>query len=81
MARARHRERPYIGVGGHVVGIDAESGGEVWRTKLKGSMFVTVSERGGRRGGGGELDAMRRMVHADGRLASARMASLRLRTE
>ena len=62
MARSRHRERIYIGVGGHLVAIDADSGDEVWRTKLKGSMFVTVCERGGRvyAGANGELFALDR---------------------
>ena len=57
MVRSRNRERLYIGVGGHVVAVDANSGEEVWRTKLKGAMFVTVIERDGRIFGGanGEL--------------------------
>lgn len=46
MARSRNSERLYIGVGGHVVAIDATTGDEIWRTKLKGAMFVTVHQRG-----------------------------------
>src|ERR1051325_1289333 len=38
----------YIGVGGYAVAIDRATGTELWRTKLKGSSFVTVySDRGG----------------------------------
>ncbi len=35
--------RLFIGVGGHVAAIDAATGEEIWRTKLKGSGFVTVA--------------------------------------
>ncbi len=35
-----------IGIGGHAVGVDLATGTEVWRTKLKGSDFVTVYEAG-----------------------------------
>ena len=38
---AQH-DRFYIGVGGHVVAIDAASGTEIWRAHLKGSDVVTV---------------------------------------
>ena len=50
-------ERVYIGLGGHAVAIDVASGNEVWRTKLKGADFVTVSLAGPRllAGAGGEL--------------------------
>lgn len=37
-----------IGVGGHVVSIDAATGNELWRTKLKGSDIVTISVQGDR---------------------------------
>jgi|WetSurMetagenome_2_1015567.scaffolds.fasta_scaffold122990_1 outer membrane protein assembly factor BamB len=35
-----------IGIGGHVVSIDPATGVELWRTKLKGSDFVTVYDAG-----------------------------------
>jgi outer membrane protein assembly factor BamB len=46
-----------IGIGGHAVAIDQASGSELWRTKLKGGDFVTVSISGGRvlAGAGGNL--------------------------
>jgi outer membrane protein assembly factor BamB len=46
-----------IGVGGHAVAIDPSTGGEIWRTKLKGSGFVTVARAAGRvfAGARGEL--------------------------
>ena len=46
-----------IGIGGHAVAIDRSTGTEIWRTKLKGSSFVTVSMSKGRvhAGAGGEL--------------------------
>jgi len=46
-----------VGIGGHVVAIDPGSGSELWRTKLKGRDFVTVSPAGARvfAGAGGEL--------------------------
>jgi outer membrane protein assembly factor BamB len=61
MARSRNRERLYIGIGGHVVAIDAASGEEIWRTKVKGSMFVTVfmSGREVYAGANGELFCLR----------------------
>jgi outer membrane protein assembly factor BamB len=37
-----------IGVGGHAVAIDPTTGDELWRTKLKGSSFVTVRRGPGR---------------------------------
>ncbi|HYW51710.1 MAG TPA: PQQ-binding-like beta-propeller repeat protein [Gemmatimonadaceae bacterium] len=56
MPRAR-TEVLVIGVGSHVVGIDAKTGFELWRTKLKNSSYVTVSRTGDRvhAGAGGEL--------------------------
>jgi outer membrane protein assembly factor BamB len=36
----------YIGISGHVVAIDRATGGEVWRTKLAGSTYVTVYSDG-----------------------------------
>ncbi len=46
-----------IGIGGHVLALDPATGTEVWRTKLKGSDFVTVSIVGGKiyAAAGGEL--------------------------
>jgi outer membrane protein assembly factor BamB len=46
-----------IGVGGHAVAIDPETGTELWRTRLKSSSFVTVFPAGPRvfAGAGGEL--------------------------
>ncbi len=46
-----------IGVGGHIVALDAASGTEIWRTKLKGRDIVTVHIVGDRifAGAGGEL--------------------------
>jgi outer membrane protein assembly factor BamB len=35
-----------IGIGGHVVSIDPATGTELWRTRLKGSDFVTVHDAG-----------------------------------
>ncbi len=35
-----------VGIGGHAVGIDPATGAELWRTKLKGSDFVTVCDAG-----------------------------------
>lgn len=37
-----------LGVGGHVVALDVTTGSELWRTKLKGSDFVTISIQDGR---------------------------------
>lgn len=42
----RPSEKLYIGIGGHIVAVDAASGEEVWRQKLKGSSFVTVRAEG-----------------------------------
>lgn len=33
-----------VGVGGHVVALNLATGDELWRTRLKGSGFVTVRE-------------------------------------
>jgi outer membrane protein assembly factor BamB len=46
-----------IGIGGHAVAVDPSTGSEIWRTKLKGSDFVTVSPAGQQvfAGAGGEL--------------------------
>jgi hypothetical protein len=35
----------YVGIGSHVVALNASSGEEIWRCKLKGSGFVTISVR------------------------------------
>jgi outer membrane protein assembly factor BamB len=54
---ARFTDRLFIGVGGHVVAIDAATGTELWRAKLKGKDVVTVHVAGKRVYGGfkGEL--------------------------
>ena len=54
---ARLTDRQFIGLGGHVVAVDASSGAEFWRTKLKGSDVVTVCVVGTRilAGAKGEL--------------------------
>jgi hypothetical protein len=46
-----------IGIGGNAVGIDAATGAELWRTKLKGGDFVTVHDAGAHvlAGAAGEL--------------------------
>jgi outer membrane protein assembly factor BamB len=46
-----------IGIGGHAVGVDAATGAELWRTKLKGGDFVTVHDAGAHvlAGAAGEL--------------------------
>jgi len=46
-----------IGLGGHVAAIDPGSGAEIWRTKLKGSSFVTILQTDDHvyAGAGGEL--------------------------
>ncbi len=39
----RRKSAPlYIGIGSHVVAVDAVSGEELWRTKIKSSSYVTV---------------------------------------
>ena len=38
-------DRLFIGIGGHVVAIQASTGQEIWRTKLRRSSFVTVLVR------------------------------------
>jgi outer membrane protein assembly factor BamB len=40
-------DRLYIGIGGHIVAIQASTGEEIWRTKLRRSSFVTVCVRPG----------------------------------
>ena len=35
-------DREFAGLGGHVVAIDAASGAEIWRSKLKGADVVTL---------------------------------------
>jgi outer membrane protein assembly factor BamB len=55
---ARQKAQPIIiGVGGHAVCINGSTGEELWRTKLKGSSFVTVQHEGDRVlvGASGEL--------------------------
>jgi len=46
-----------IGLGGHVAAIDPDSGAEIWRTKLRGSGLVTISQTADRvyAGAGGQL--------------------------
>ena len=36
------RDRIYVGIAGHVAALDALTGREIWRTKLKGRGFVTA---------------------------------------
>lgn len=47
----------FLGVGGHVVAIDAATGEETWRTRLKATTFTTVWSDGNRvyAGAQGEL--------------------------
>jgi outer membrane protein assembly factor BamB len=47
----------YLGVGGHVVAVDAATGEELWRTKVKSTTFTTVWTDGQRvyAGAQGEL--------------------------
>lgn len=55
---ARAKSQPIvIGVGSHVVALNADTGDELWRTKLKSSSFVTVMHEGNRvmAGAGGEV--------------------------
>lgn len=54
---ARLNDRQFIGLGGHVVAVDAASGAEIWRSKLKGSDVVTLCVAGNRivAGAKGEL--------------------------
>ena len=42
---AKSADTLYIGIGGHLVAIAASSGEELWRCKLKGSSYVTISVR------------------------------------
>ena len=42
---AKSADTLYIGIGGHLVAVAASSGEELWRCKLKGSSYVTVSVR------------------------------------
>jgi outer membrane protein assembly factor BamB len=42
------RDRIFIGVHGCVVALEATTGREVWRTKLRGQGFVTAGLLGGR---------------------------------
>lgn len=46
----------YLGVGSHVVALDSTDGQELWRTRLKGSSFITILPAGDRvfAGAGGE---------------------------
>jgi outer membrane protein assembly factor BamB len=37
----------YVGIRGHVVALDTATGAELWRTKLKGSDYVSVTADGG----------------------------------
>lgn len=42
------RDRIYVGLGGHVLAVEASSGREVWRTKLVGRDFVSTMMADGR---------------------------------
>lgn len=57
MARSRTSDVVFIGVGSHAVAIQASSGEELWRTKLKISTFVTIALEGDKlyAGANGEL--------------------------
>jgi outer membrane protein assembly factor BamB len=57
MPRAKALPPLIIGIGGHVVAIRQETGEELWRTKIKGSAYITVTQVGVRvfAGAGGEL--------------------------
>jgi outer membrane protein assembly factor BamB len=50
-------DRVVIGIGGHAVSLDAVTGAELWRTKLKSSGVVTIAVTDKRvlAGTGGEL--------------------------
>lgn len=43
---ARLYDRQFVGLGGHVVAVDAASGTEIWRTRLKGADVVTLCVAG-----------------------------------
>ena len=43
----RDRKIVFVGVKGSAIGLDRESGREVWRTRLKGSDFVNLVVDGG----------------------------------
>ncbi len=51
-----------FGIGGHAVAIDASTGTEIWRTKLKGSDTVTITLAAARvlAAAGGELFCLER---------------------
>lgn len=53
----RVKDHLFVGVGSHIVAIDAATGSEIWRTKLKTASFVTVALAGNRLfgGAGGEV--------------------------
>lgn len=42
------QERVYVGIGGHVVALDPNSGEIIWMAPLKGFQFVTVRADGDR---------------------------------
>ncbi len=43
---AKKTEIVYVGIGSHVVALDAGSGAEIWKRKLKGSNLVTLQVDG-----------------------------------
>jgi outer membrane protein assembly factor BamB len=47
----------FVGIRGHAVAIDASTGEELWRTKLKGGNVATIATSGGNlyAGAGGEV--------------------------
>lgn len=57
MPRARKPDPLFIGIGSHVVAIDASTGEIAWKTKLRSAMFVTLHREGKHlfAGAGGEL--------------------------
>jgi len=42
------RDRIFVGASGHVVALEASTGREIWRTRLKGRGFVTAGLMGER---------------------------------
>lgn len=55
--RRRDEDALYIGIGGCVVALDAATGEERWRTKVKSASFMTIARAGERilAGANGEL--------------------------
>ena len=66
MARSRKPGVLYIGVGSHVVAIQAATGEELWRTQIKRSSYMTLHQDGDLlfAGAGGELFCIDRLSGA-----------------